>query len=221
MADEYSHFDAAYVLGALNPEDRLAFEAHLATCAACTQAVQVLAGMPGLLARADISLSEEIKSDEQPPDLLPQLLASAQNELRRRRLLSGSGWFAAAAAAAALIFVVVIGPISGPVASTAAPLTPMVAVANSPMAGQVGLTGVAWGTRIELKCTTPADYSDDEPYELVLYDRQGVARTVGSWRVIPGRTSTMNASTDLVAADIERVEVRPSTSDEAVLILHA
>ena len=44
--DPYREWDAAYVLGALSPRDRRAFEQHLATCAACREAVAELAGMP-------------------------------------------------------------------------------------------------------------------------------------------------------------------------------
>ncbi|WP_454042118.1 anti-sigma factor family protein [Cellulosimicrobium sp. Marseille-Q8652] len=47
--DPYREWDAAYVLGALGPHDRRAFEQHLTTCDACRGAVTDLAGMPGLL----------------------------------------------------------------------------------------------------------------------------------------------------------------------------
>jgi hypothetical protein len=47
--DRYAEWDAAYVLGALSPSDRRAYERHLAECAACRAAVAELAGMPGLL----------------------------------------------------------------------------------------------------------------------------------------------------------------------------
>ena len=47
--DEFAEWDAAYVLGALGPSDRRAYERHLAGCAACRSAVAELAGLPGLL----------------------------------------------------------------------------------------------------------------------------------------------------------------------------
>ena len=50
-ADPFEHEDAAYVLGALSHEDRLAYEEHLRTCARCSAAVAELAVLPGLLAR--------------------------------------------------------------------------------------------------------------------------------------------------------------------------
>ena len=39
MTDPFEHDDAAYVLGALDEPDRVAFEAHLETCPACQERV--------------------------------------------------------------------------------------------------------------------------------------------------------------------------------------
>ena len=50
MTDQFAMYDAAYLLGALDPADRSAYEAHLADCRHCRRAVNQLAGMPGLLA---------------------------------------------------------------------------------------------------------------------------------------------------------------------------
>ncbi|WP_026075456.1 zf-HC2 domain-containing protein, partial [Cellulomonas massiliensis] len=47
--DPYREWDAAYVLGALDPDERRAFEQHLQGCPACTAAVAELAGLPGML----------------------------------------------------------------------------------------------------------------------------------------------------------------------------
>ena len=47
--DRFAEWDAAYVLGALSPSDRRAYERHLAECDACRAAVAELAGLPGLL----------------------------------------------------------------------------------------------------------------------------------------------------------------------------
>ena len=46
--DQFRDWDAAYVLGALSPEDRRAYEEHLRTCDACRAALGELAGIPGL-----------------------------------------------------------------------------------------------------------------------------------------------------------------------------
>ena len=46
-------WDAAYVLGALSDADRGEFEAHLAGCMSCREAVAELAGVVPLLTLAD------------------------------------------------------------------------------------------------------------------------------------------------------------------------
>jgi hypothetical protein len=62
--DQYAEWDAAYVLGALSPSDRRAYERHLAECAACRAAVAELAGMPGLLSTLTPAHAEALVADE-------------------------------------------------------------------------------------------------------------------------------------------------------------
>ncbi|MCU1447067.1 MAG: hypothetical protein JWP54_2725, partial [Cryobacterium sp.] len=47
--DRFREWDAAYVLGALNTQDRRNYERHLQTGPACAAAVAELAGLPGIL----------------------------------------------------------------------------------------------------------------------------------------------------------------------------
>lgn len=50
---EFAHDDGAYLLGALAPAERAAYERHLAGCASCREAVAEIAVLPGLLGRLD------------------------------------------------------------------------------------------------------------------------------------------------------------------------
>lgn len=61
--DEFAIYDAAYVLGALAPQERQAFEEHLQECPRCTEAVRELAALPGLLARAHGSAGDSGAED--------------------------------------------------------------------------------------------------------------------------------------------------------------
>ncbi|KGM16111.1 hypothetical protein N867_03165, partial [Actinotalea fermentans ATCC 43279 = JCM 9966 = DSM 3133] len=49
-ADPFAETAGAYVLGTLEVDERRAFEAHLAGCAACRAAVDDVAHLPALLA---------------------------------------------------------------------------------------------------------------------------------------------------------------------------
>ena len=51
--DPFEFDDAAYVLGALAPDEHAAFEAHLATCAACRDRVRELRAQFKTLAETD------------------------------------------------------------------------------------------------------------------------------------------------------------------------
>ncbi|WP_305781175.1 zf-HC2 domain-containing protein [Nocardia nova] len=57
--DDYATWDAPYVLGALAPDQRLEYEAHLSECAECRLAITDLSGLPGLLSHVpgDVALS--------------------------------------------------------------------------------------------------------------------------------------------------------------------
>jgi Putative zinc-finger len=70
-----------YLLGALEPAERDAVAAHLATCADCTAELERLAGLPGLLRHA-----EGLEIPTAPPAVEERLLDQVAHEagLRRR-----------------------------------------------------------------------------------------------------------------------------------------
>jgi hypothetical protein len=57
----------AYVLGALDPADRSALEAHLVTCPACRAELASLAGLPGLLGRLRLDDVADLAGDPSLP----------------------------------------------------------------------------------------------------------------------------------------------------------
>src|ERR1700747_530147 len=116
-SDRYAMWDAAYVLGSLSASDRREFEAHMANCPACREAVADLSGVPALLSRLDreevaaIDESGRVaeSSSETPalsPELLPSLLATVRWRRRRTRVAT---WVASSAAAAVLGVGVLVG----------------------------------------------------------------------------------------------------------------
>ncbi|MDQ4051630.1 MAG: zf-HC2 domain-containing protein, partial [Actinomycetota bacterium] len=84
MSCQFSHYDGVYVLGALSPSERSAFQAHLAGCDECTRALQELAGLPGLLGRVPADVLESPADEPLPTTLLPALLLETRRSRRRR-----------------------------------------------------------------------------------------------------------------------------------------
>ncbi len=220
MSCELAHEDAAYVLGALAPTERHVFEAHLPTCAECTQAVRELAGLPGLLslARPEVAGAgtENRGREPVPGELLPQLVLRVRRAQRRQTILVA----ALAAAAAVVVSAGVIGLVArdqpdtapAPPVAAAQPMLPVVPELAEPMVANLSLTGVPWGTRLRLTCTYPADdsrgASATATYALVVRTRSGTVQRVATWRPLPGRTMQLDAATAVDPAGIASVEVR-------------
>ncbi|MCP2264274.1 anti-sigma factor family protein [Promicromonospora thailandica] len=201
--DRYAEWDAAYVLGALSPSDRRAYERHLAECDACRSAVAELAGMPGLLSTLTAAHAEALAADlpgidpgdgvgpavvqaDHTSDVVPLagLAGAARRTRRRRRTL-------AAVAASALLAVGVAGGtlLGGP--EDVPPTTAAVAEARTVQLRPVGdvdmraelvVTPTTWGTSLRWSCHYPPapgqeppdrDYTPSEP---ITYDLVLVAR---------------------------------------------
>lgn len=99
-------WDVAYVLGSLSNADRREFEAHIADCKSCRDAVAEVSGMPGLLSRlshddvAVIGACDASGGASLTPNLLPSLLAQVNWRRRRSRVIT---WVASGAAAVMLV----------------------------------------------------------------------------------------------------------------------
>jgi putative zinc finger protein len=208
----FEHEDAAYVLGALSREDRIAYETHLQDCPRCSAAVAELAGLPGLLGRLP-GVPEPSEPVEHPPDtVLPGILAAIRRHRSRVRLLATG---AAAAAAVLLVLgtaaVTSRPPAPAPAAGAAVVLT---AVGDIPVQADLRLQGVAWGTRITMTCryegsTAGGRYADGGVYELVVVsgaDRS--SHSVASWQALADRSAVVTGSTALFPEQIAEVQLR-------------
>ena len=222
MSCEFAHYDGAYVLGALAPAERLLFERHLPGCAECSRSVQELAGLTGLLSRVSPDVLESPPVDEPVPEtLLPTLLREVRRAQRRRT------WVTAGLAAAAAL-VVTIGTLgltgafepdhtatsSAPPSSTVSQSgRPMVPLDTETIWGDLAMTSVAWGTRLDLTCGYAADdetwgWSAGSTYALVIRSRDGAVEQVATWQGLPGKTVRITAATATTRDDIASVEVR-------------
>jgi hypothetical protein len=222
-----AHSDAAYVLGALSPADRLEFERHLPGCERCRQSVAELAGLPGLLGRVPREQVEApLPFEPLPATVLPALVAAVRREQRRKAVLVTLG-----AAAAVAVVALGVGALAarddgrepsalpttttGSSTSTPAPAHAMDVVVDYGVRAEVSLTQVKWGTKVGINC----HYAEREDgydsghayrYNLVVYTRNGKLDPVSSWLAKPGEAYVAEPITAAKLEQITRVEVQSS-----------
>jgi hypothetical protein len=208
MEDKFATFDAAYVLGALSPADRHAFEEHLAGCPSCAESVAELAGMPGLLARVPLAeILDDTPPEPVPPTLLPGLLDEVGRRRRRRRWISGGTAFAAAACLILLLIVVIV-PGSGGGGTTPKTGTAMTAVVPAPIHATVSIQNVGWGSKITVHCGYELGNYGPRKYMLTVTGKgQHRPDQVASWMIRPGKDAILQGSSALHSSDISMVAI--------------
>lgn len=221
MSDDRFHdWDAAYVLGLLGSHDRRAFEDHLATCAACTDGVAELAGMPGILATLstaeavglDDGVVDDLREQGPAPDLVMHLVTAARKRRRRVRLAT------AIAAVAAAAVVGIGGFVAGSAKDTSSsaggpPFMAMAATQPSAMTADLRVEPKTWGTRFDWSCHYKGDAKGWEGhaasrYELVVTEVSGTETTVATWSATGPKDTTLAASNSVPTSQIRRIEIR-------------
>jgi anti-sigma factor RsiW len=208
--DPFTSSDAAYVLGALDGEERRAFEAHLLDCPDCQarvdEARETLAMLSVLPTAADGGTW--VPEPESPPDtLLPSLLRTARRSNRRRWALTAVGT-AVAACLAALAIVLTTGG-SGP---SQPPAQALSAVQPSVLTASARLVPRAWGTQIDLHCAYPSSDRDRFAYNLVVIDRSNRSHHAGDWTLVPGKAGIdFQGGTSVPKDQIAKVQITTTT----------
>jgi anti-sigma factor RsiW len=224
--DEYTMWDAAYVLGSLSSGERREFEAHLADCPLCGRAVGELGGVPALLVQLDhdelTAIDNRGGAEPLPPgELLPSLLAKVNWRRRRSRMVT---WTAGAAAAVVLAIGVLVdvegqSPASAPTQSQAsASVQPMAQVGTNKLASTVSVSSQQWGTFISMNCICLAPLNaHHDTLAMVVVGRDGSHTRMATWTANPGHTATPAASTSTRVYQIASVQVI-SVDDGRVLL---
>ena len=206
-ADPYARLDAAYLLGALDADERLAYEAHLAICRRCRAGLAEISAIPSLLAGLDESAfaaPPEVAPTPVPDTLLPRLLqAGGRERARRRWLTTGLGLLAAACAIA--LIVIVVPASSGPKPAPRA----MAALVATPVDATIALLPRSWGTEIDLTCWYQhgAAGPPSDRYELVAHGSDGATYDLGSWRLAPGRRVIFTSGIALTETQIKNLQI--------------
>jgi hypothetical protein len=206
VSDPFEHDDGAYVLGALSPADRAAFEAHLESCTSCAARVAELRDLPRLL--AGITPEELADPGPVPDTLLPRLVREVRATRRRRALIAGAGALVAACAAvvlAVILTVVATRPAGHP--SPAAAGRPMQQLVPTPVHARVALAAQPWGTRITLHCRYDEAGGAPFAYRMVAIDRDHGRYVLGGWQIKGGQNITYVAGAPVTPKDIAAVLV--------------
>lgn len=216
--DPYREWDAAYLLGALSPDERREYEAHLSGCARCSAEVASLAGLSGILAVVSpdkaMQLSAPAPSEPGPPDLMPRLAAKVDRLRRRARRRTVALVAVAAAVAAAVVWV--IPDIGNDEPEVAGRDVSMVRVGPArPLRASAHLVSEPWGTKIEASCSydlvqpSPGG-SAQRSFEYAMYvtGRTGTPVKVATWMAIPGATATAYGTVTMPMDQISKVDIR-------------
>lgn len=219
MTDRFTFDAGPYVLGALPPEERHAFEEHLDGCAACQAEVREFAGLPGLLSRLPAGeLPAALEGEPEPPSpvsVLPSLLRAAgvqRTSRRRRTLIAGIAAALVVAAGSAVVTETIVDR-SAPAAvvqDTALVFTP---ASPLPIAAEATLADVPGGTQIAMTCryTGPVD-GDAHEYRLRLIPKGGGRpQWLGSWPVWSTDTYKMTIFAPVTRDKIGSLEVVTAT----------
>ncbi|MCZ7426191.1 zf-HC2 domain-containing protein [Micromonospora sp. WMMA1949] len=216
---EFAHDDGAYVLGALAPAERVAYERHLAGCAQCREAVAEIAVLPGLLGRLDPAGLEQFLEVGPETSRVPALLDAARERKRRDRSRSRRRYALTALAAAALAVIAGVGV--GLVQPPAEPSKPPVALASMrPVAGtvpvhaEVGLTETPWGTEVTMHCgyDRRAGHREAYTFRLVAHGPDGATEQIGSWLAAPGDDLRFSGVTRFTKGELVRLELLRGTN---------
>jgi len=205
--DPFATFDAAYVLGALSPEDRQRFEQHLRGCERCAASVRELAGLPGLLAQSGPpQVSAVVDAGPPPPDLLTSVLKRVRRGRRIRNTVTSLSAAVAVTACVALGVVAALPAASAPPPAGPQPLA-LTALGEFPVRADARLGVHEWGTEVDMSCSYTGGRSGGE-YVLVAIGRDGKETELATWKALPDNTARIVVGTALKTPQMAALEVR-------------
>ena len=223
----------AYVMGALDADERVETDRHIRDCAECRETLLRFAHLPGLLHALTLEevtsppadllfdpgldygpdldrlIAGSARDRQDPPPAVVDVPAVTPRRFPRRRML---------VAAAVAVIVVLVGGFIGRQLITDSPPQAQNTITWSAKDGVGGIdttaqmTPQSWGTDIRLHMT---DLQSGTVCMLVVHARNGASEITGWWAANDAPEAEVPASTSIPLADIDRVQV--ITTDKKVL----
>ncbi len=208
--EDFSEWAGAYALGALEADDRRAFERHLAECPICAHDVRSFAPIPGLLAQIDRSELDDVAG----PNIASDIASRVRLEERQLRT-SRKRWRVAALGSAAAALLVLAGFLfvgngTAPTepGGAAVPISATAVTTSQAESAAVFTSARGWGTEIHLDLVgLPAR----QQYQLWAVDRSGTWSAAATWGPTSSGGAKITGATSLVIDSLDRVVV---TSDD-------
>jgi anti-sigma-K factor RskA len=206
-----------YVVGAIDPAERMLVDLHVATCAECREELAGLAALPPLLALVPahdaerlMAESTELREFEEPP---AELLTSLLREVAARR--AAGRWWGIVAAAAAVVLAVAVGVTGAHILAGSTPAPSNVAVGTTETVSaynpKTNVTAVvkykstAWGTTMDVQVT---GIPDGTTCQLWVINSDGTKSPAGSWTVAYlHETAEYPGSAQLAAKDVSKFQI--------------
>lgn len=244
ITDDFSTWDAPYVLGSLTRDERLQYEGHLSGCLDCRAAVAELAGLPGMLALVDADVATSMiepptRAPAPPPPPMPELpppmpelpppparLADAAERRRTRSGWTSVGVALAAAAAAVAIAVPIAVSISGSNNETGPGTSEqafverqMTPVQPTPVSASFKLVPAGEQTRVVMSCSYPPGEPLRYNADLALYviRTNGQQQQLDQWPAGPGTELTIDRTIDGPPDQVRTVEIRAANTGSVLL----
>lgn len=224
--DNLAEWDAAYVLGALTPQEQQEYERFLAADPARAAEVDELRVIPSLL---DALTPEEAYALLEPAGTgedsgeRPAVTSLADARAERRGRSRTGMWTSALAAAAALLL---IGGFVGyaVIPRQATPTGEVALQAMSPgsrggVTAALAVSEKGWGTRFDWTCEYTAEWATGvASYDLVVTTVDGAQSTVASWSPAGDEATGLAAATVIPTSQIRTVDIRVAGTDTKLAV---